>query len=409
MDVYIAPDERARANAFLDRLIQERFRDAVPTPEQEADFFEALLADGLTTVPLMDGSQVTLPEAEPRTLPTSIVGEASRAHGANLALVLFLVGFVLLAYLAVGRDLIASRRASRSAGASDHGAVTIGDGLDPDYVALPAGLDAIVTSGDVRVKAVYPATMEIRPGDGRPPRTYVVVPVSVEVADWPCPQPKEDVAACWVYGTVINYLIGIPADARAQALAQALQSYGGEIVLRLSTGAAHRYTVSAVQDVGRQETEVLTQQRPGVTVPLLGAEGSRRTVITAVYVADFAAADAVPHGAASLTEGGEPLQIYITLGMEASAGAISVLPRQLGRSGDTQRLALRVTNRSDRHLQPETWAPQGWTMTEASRAVTTQGTVGPGEVGEITLSGEADIAVWGLTIGNTQIHITGGN
>ena len=68
-------------------------------------------------------------------------------------------------------------------------------------VALPAGLDDLVTATGVRVPLVVPRTLEVT--GAFTTTTFPILPVSVDVADWPCPQQDQPVV-CWIHGTVVN-------------------------------------------------------------------------------------------------------------------------------------------------------------------------------------------------------------
>jgi hypothetical protein len=166
-------------------------------------------------------------------------------------------------------------------------------------IELPEGIDSLVKSGDVKAPLVTPRTLEIRPNGVASATTFIVVPVEVEEADWPCPTKKfkGQPAACWVFGTVVNYLVGIPNDAGSAAVFEDLQQSGGSVQMRMSTEKVMRFTVDRVQQIERHQTEALGQHHFGLTLVGLGGDGAQRYVAQASYVPqELAFSDQVPEG-----------------------------------------------------------------------------------------------------------------
>jgi hypothetical protein len=290
--VRIPPDAARVIEAFWKEQIRQAFGHTPPTPEEELAHIETFRERGLPVVPLADGSRVSVASAgrAPRMAEADDGGSdiSGRERGGTPAWKWVVIGaMVLLAALPiVGPPLRTAARAalgsSGGPGADGHSDPSVSD------VSLPADIDALVTSGDVRVPLVVPRTLEVRPSGALTSTTFVVVPVEVEEADWPCPSRKFKgrPAACWVFGSVVNYLIGVPHDgSQTDALFEALAA-GGSVWLRMSTEQVFRFVVvpDGVRQTERHRTEILAQDHFGLTLVGLGGEGQSRPVAVASYV-----------------------------------------------------------------------------------------------------------------------------
>lgn len=290
--VRIPPDAAQVIEAFWEEQLRQAFGHTPPTPEEELAYIETFRERGLPVVPLADGSRVSV--ASSGGAPTMADADdarsdtVARTRGGTPRWKWAVIGAMLLlaALPIVGPPIKTAARAalSPSGGQEADGPSesSVGD------VHLPADINALVTSGDVRVPLVVPRTLEVRPSGALTSTTFVVVPVEVEEADWPCPARKFKgrPAACWVFGSVVNYLIGVPHDGgRADALFEALAA-GGGLWLRMSTEQVFRFTVAPedVRQIERHRTEVLAQDHFGLTLVGLGGEGPSRPVVVASYV-----------------------------------------------------------------------------------------------------------------------------
>ncbi|MCP4359257.1 MAG: hypothetical protein GY796_14690, partial [Chloroflexi bacterium] len=140
-------------------------------------------------------------------------------------------------------------------------------------------LSDVVGSGAKVKDLVVPRTLEIKGV------SFIVQPVTIKVGDWPPPDIER--AVSWVYGTVINYVMGLNGTASNKELLASLQP-GDQLLLRMSTGDAYRFVYADTVKVSPQASEVFRQNnRPGLTLVLLGDEASEtRVVIRGVYVPD---------------------------------------------------------------------------------------------------------------------------
>lgn len=135
----------------------------------------------------------------------------------------------------------------------------------------------IVDSSGVKTGIVAPRTLDIVGV------SFVVQPVQITTGDWPL--PLEERAVSWVYGTVVNYVMGLQATPANKDLLKGLKP-GDELLLRMSTGATYRFAFADSVRVSPQTTEVFRQSRPALTLVLLEDSGEEtRVVLRANYIA----------------------------------------------------------------------------------------------------------------------------
>jgi hypothetical protein len=138
-------------------------------------------------------------------------------------------------------------------------------------------LSDIVDAG-VKTALVVPRTLEVKGV------SFVVQPVQIKSGDWPL--PDDDRAVSWVYGSVINYALGMQATPDNKALLSSIKS-GDTFILRMSTGPVYRFAFADMVRVSPQSSEIFRQNRPGMTIALLGdEEESTRVVIRGLYLPD---------------------------------------------------------------------------------------------------------------------------
>ncbi len=155
-----------------------------------------------------------------------------------------------------------------------------GDGVvgpgTPVPTLQPELLADIVDAGGVKTGPVAPRTLEIKGV------SYIVQPVRAKTGDWP--RPEDARAVSWVYGTVVNYVLGVEATSENKTLLASL-SPGDEILLRMSTGPTYRFAYADAVRVSPQASEIFAQTRPGLVLALVGDETQPdRIIIRAVYL-----------------------------------------------------------------------------------------------------------------------------
>ena len=115
-------------------------------------------------------------------------------------------------------------------------------------------------------------------------RTFEITPVAVQKGKWPV-GTGDDASATWVFGSLVNYLIGLPNNSENKDLLQAV-SEADAITLELSDGQTVEFKFDAQQLVSPNNEAIFSQQHPGLTLLLLGDDGAQRLVVTANYNVD---------------------------------------------------------------------------------------------------------------------------
>ncbi len=111
-------------------------------------------------------------------------------------------------------------------------------------------------------------------------RTFEITPIAVPDGLWK-PSVGDD-GVEWVFGTLVNYLIGLPNTSENKDLLEAL-SEADQITLELADGQTVEFKFDAQQLVSPDNKAIFTQQHPGLTLILLGNDGEQRLVVTANY------------------------------------------------------------------------------------------------------------------------------
>lgn len=108
---------------------------------------------------------------------------------------------------------------------------------------------------------------------------------------WPVPPGRFGIIY-WMEGTFINLVFGLPDHPEARRLIEGLRE-GDPLEVEMSTGQALRFEVTGKQQVSPEETALLAQRRPGLTLLLVG--GAARWAVIAAPVPE-AAPPALPGG-----------------------------------------------------------------------------------------------------------------
>ena len=91
-------------------------------------------------------------------------------------------------------------------------------------------------------------------------------------------------AGIWVYGTVVNYVIGLPDTEANRFLLDSLTTED-ELVLTTQNGADYRFVFNSREDISPALSSIYGQNMPGITVILVGSEDDEtRTVVRGQYV-----------------------------------------------------------------------------------------------------------------------------
>jgi hypothetical protein len=132
--------------------------------------------------------------------------------------------------------------------------------------------------GTVPLTLTAPSAIEF--GDHK----FEVLPVEVTKGAWPYQHGHPD-KAVWVFGTLINYVVGLEASQDNTRLLESLKE-GDLIELTTYGGKTFSFRYSGSQRVTVDQTDVFRQLRPGLTLVLLGEKDEKRLVVSASYVVE---------------------------------------------------------------------------------------------------------------------------
>lgn len=97
------------------------------------------------------------------------------------------------------------------------------------------------------------------------------------------PELEGDRTAIWVFGTIVNYVVGLPDTSENSDLLRGLDA-GQEMVLTTRGGTDYTFTVNRTEMVSSGSAAVFAQNTPGLTLILLGSDGDERLVVRGRYV-----------------------------------------------------------------------------------------------------------------------------
>ncbi len=151
-----------------------------------------------------------------------------------------------------------------------------------------------------QVGAVVPTKLHVRD------RTIDITPVAVTKGSWNATATGGQ--AEWVYGTLVNYLVGLPDTSENKDMLGALKE-GDSITVELSNGQTLEFKFGDRQVVSSQSTDLFSQQHPGLTLVQLGDNGTERTVVRANYVVESEGSKTVPSNVVAINT---PVDIDVT-------------------------------------------------------------------------------------------------
>ncbi len=89
--------------------------------------------------------------------------------------------------------------------------------------------------------------------------------------------------AVWVYGSIVNYVLGVPDSETNRSLLEALAP-GDEITLATRGGTRFTFSFNSRTTEPVTNRDVFAQTTPGITLVLLGSDGNERLVVNGRYV-----------------------------------------------------------------------------------------------------------------------------
>jgi hypothetical protein len=191
----------------------------------------------------------------------------------------------------------------------DGDGLDVADGNDPTpfpTTSTSATADVIVGglagSTPISLTVNTPTTLAI----GTQTFTVRSEPVAAD-GSWE-PELGDEQTAAWVYGTLINYVLGLAESDDNQELLEGLAA-GSEIFLTLRDGTQHTFAVTSRESVPTNRSDLFAQNLPGITLVLLGAPGDERLLVRGDYVVDTTAGSSAPPTAGNQVELGETAQL----------------------------------------------------------------------------------------------------
>lgn len=113
-------------------------------------------------------------------------------------------------------------------------------------------------------------------------QTFTAQPQGVGSDGFWQPQLAEDTAA-WVYGSVVNYVFGLPHTPQTEALLNRL-NVGDEMTMVTHNGLTFTFAFNRREEVSPLDRDIFSQQTPGMTVVLLGDGGENRLMINGRFL-----------------------------------------------------------------------------------------------------------------------------
>ena len=124
------------------------------------------------------------------------------------------------------------------------------------------------------------------------------------------PATDEAETAVWVYGSVVNYVLGVPDSEENRALLEGLAP-GDEMVLATRGGIRYTFSFNSRTTVPVTNRDVFAQTTPGITLVMLGSEGTERLMVNGRYV--VSEADSQAGNVVSLGETAQLENVQITV------------------------------------------------------------------------------------------------
>lgn len=168
----------------------------------------------------------------------------------------------------------------------DDGAETAGSGTPTPFGSsddsLVAGESLVVGMSDsatISVTLDAPVTFSL-PGQQFNVQTQII---GADGTWTPVLDADEPSSAVWVYGSIINYVVGLPDSDANRALMESLAP-GDEMMLSTRGGIRYTFSFNNRTTVPVTNRDIFAQTTPGITLVMLGSEGTDRLVVNGRYV-----------------------------------------------------------------------------------------------------------------------------
>ncbi len=212
------------------------------------------------------------PAASTPTVQTRTLTDKRRLNPPTWAILLMLLGGCII--VSVGIGALLSLQTNKPAGGAESANVSkLMTFVSPPYIPPDV---TVLQEGGTSLLTVRPNSISIAG------TTFPVVAVVPEQGRLPLPTSQANVAL-WVHGTLINYVIGLPANDMNESLLAGLSS-SARISLVLDNGTVLVFGSAQSQRVAVGDLSPMAQGRPGLTLMLLGANTPDRLVIYARHL-----------------------------------------------------------------------------------------------------------------------------
>ena len=140
-----------------------------------------------------------------------------------------------------------------------------------EYV-LPTAAPILIDNKELQAEINAPSSIAMKGLD------FQVLPYAVQTGgEWRYPAGQSGTTV-WLYGTIINYVIGIEQTKANVAL---LESFGpdDEITVTTTSGTIFHFGFAGREQIESTNTEILAQTSPGLTLVTLGGKDETRLVV----------------------------------------------------------------------------------------------------------------------------------
>jgi hypothetical protein len=195
-----------------------------------------------------------------------------RIYPPTWAILLIMLGAIII--VGVGVAALLNLRTQRPTGGAEQAKVVkLSTFTSPP--AIPDNIPVVQESGAPMV-TISPNQLDVAG------TIYPVVPVMPDQGRWPLPYEQRSIAV-WLYGTVINYVVGLPYAPTTESVLAGLTS-ADRILLTLDNGSVLAFGTPQVQRIDSGDLSPMAQDKPGLTMMMLESEEATRLIVQARYL-----------------------------------------------------------------------------------------------------------------------------
>ena len=153
-------------------------------------------------------------------------------------------------------------------------------------LTAPPAAQPLIVSGEMSVPPNVPVSLTV----GNQVFALAAVNVGADGSLVIPPEAASD-TGYWLYGTLINYVIGLPNNSDSAVLIGSLR-IGDTVQVALSRGGVLQFRVTGKLRVAPTASDLFAQTRPGLTLFLVGGVMTDRLVVTGDFAEPDGAGDA---------------------------------------------------------------------------------------------------------------------